>query len=92
MRPAHCALALSGKLDAYSTANWDGGHIKFWSRHTLTTLLHETGFHVVALRGAGRWPWLWKSMLLAARKPLAQFDGTSPPTAPRPAGTLRPRR
>jgi 2-polyprenyl-3-methyl-5-hydroxy-6-metoxy-1,4-benzoquinol methylase len=67
----NCALALSGKLDAHFTALWDGGHIKFWSRRTLTALLQEAGFQVVAFRGAGRWPWLWKSMLLAARKPLA---------------------
>ena len=67
----NCTLALSGKLDSHFTALWDGGHIKFWSRRTLTALLQEAGFQVVAFRGAGRWPWLWKSMLLAARKPLA---------------------
>lgn len=63
------ALAVSGKLDAHFTALWEGGHIKFWSRQTLTALLQEAGFEVVAFRGAGRWPWLWKSMLIAARKP-----------------------
>ena len=40
------------------------------SRHTLSALLEEAGFQVLAFRGAGRFPWLWKSMLLAARKPL----------------------
>ena len=64
------ALAASGKLDAHFTALWDGGHIKFWSRRTLSALLTETGFEPIAFRGAGRWPWLWKSMLIAARKPL----------------------
>lgn len=64
-------LAASGKLDAHFTALWDGGHIKFWSRRTLTALLQEAGFELVDFRGAGRWPWLWKSMLIAARKPLA---------------------
>lgn len=67
----NCALALTGKLDAHFTALWDGGHIKFWSRSTLTTLLEEARFQVVGFRGAGRCPWVWKSMLLAARKPLA---------------------
>ncbi len=66
----NCALALTGKLDAHFTALWDGGHIKFWSRRTLAVLLEEAGFEVVAFRGAGRFPLLWKSMLLAARKPL----------------------
>ena len=67
----NCALALSGKLDAHFTALWDGGHIKFWSRRTLTALLQEASFQVVSFRGAGRWPWLWKSMLIGARKPLS---------------------
>jgi 2-polyprenyl-6-hydroxyphenyl methylase/3-demethylubiquinone-9 3-methyltransferase len=62
-------LAASGKLDAHFTALWDGGHIKFWSRGTLSALLQDAGFEVVAFRGAGRWPWLWKSMLIAARRP-----------------------
>lgn len=69
------ALALSGKLDAHFTALWDGGHIKFWSRATLSHLLSESGFQVLAFRGAGRWPWLWKSMLIAARKPLGDPAG-----------------
>ena len=66
----NCALAITGKLDAHFTALWVGGHIKFWSRRTLTELLEEAGFQVVAFRGAGRLPWLWMSMLLVARKPL----------------------
>ena len=66
----NCALALSGKLDAHFTALWDGGHIKFWSRATLSCLLSESGFELLAFRGPGRWPWLWKSMLIAARKPM----------------------
>jgi 2-polyprenyl-6-hydroxyphenyl methylase/3-demethylubiquinone-9 3-methyltransferase len=37
-------LALTGKLDAHFTALWDGGHIKFWSRTTLSQLLGEVGF------------------------------------------------
>src|SRR6185312_11696355 len=38
------ALAVSGKMDSHFTALWDGGHIKFWSRSTLTVLLKEAGF------------------------------------------------
>jgi len=62
------ALALSGKFDRHFTALWDGGHIKFWSRATLTQLLAEEGFSVSGFRGAGRLPLLWKSMILIARK------------------------
>jgi hypothetical protein len=47
---------------------WHGGHIKFWSRNTLSLLLQESGFEVVAFSGVGRFPYLWKSMVLVARK------------------------
>lgn len=62
------ALALTNRLDAHFTALWDGGHIKFWSRRTLTALLREQGFEPRGFRGAGRVPWLWKSMVLSARR------------------------
>lgn len=62
------ALALSGKFDNHFTALWDGGHIKFWSRATLTKLLEEEGFLVTGFIGAGRIPYLWKSMILIAQK------------------------
>jgi len=63
------ALAVSGKLDAHFTALWDGGHIKFWSRDTLSRLLSEEGFSVTGFIGTGRVPFLWKSMILIAQKP-----------------------
>jgi 2-polyprenyl-3-methyl-5-hydroxy-6-metoxy-1,4-benzoquinol methylase len=62
------ALAVTGKMDAHFTALWDGGHIKFWSRATLTTLLEEGGLRVVSFAGAGRAPYLWHSMILRAVK------------------------
>lgn len=62
-------LAASGQLDRHFTALWDGGHIKFWSRHTLSHLLQEAGFVELRFQGAGRLPWLWKSMLIAGRRP-----------------------
>jgi 2-polyprenyl-6-hydroxyphenyl methylase/3-demethylubiquinone-9 3-methyltransferase len=62
------ALAVTGRMDSHYTALWDGGHIKFWSRATLTTLLHEHGFEVIRFEGAGRIPWLWKSMIVTARR------------------------
>jgi 2-polyprenyl-3-methyl-5-hydroxy-6-metoxy-1,4-benzoquinol methylase len=61
------ALAVTGKLDAHFTVLWDGGHIKFFSRDTLERMLRENGFEVTAFAGAGRWPYLWKSMLLKAK-------------------------
>lgn len=70
------ALAATGRLDKHFTALWDGGHIKFFSRRTLTHMLNEAGFELSAFEGAGRLPFLWKSMVLKAHAPLRL------PTAP----------
>jgi 2-polyprenyl-3-methyl-5-hydroxy-6-metoxy-1,4-benzoquinol methylase len=61
------ALSLFNKWDSHHTPLWHGGHIKFWSRATLTELLEQNGFKVVAFKGVGRLPCLWKSMILVAR-------------------------
>ena len=61
------ALALLGRWDHHHTALWDGGHIKFFSYATLTTLLAANGFEVVNFVGVGRLPGLWKSMIVVAR-------------------------
>ena len=62
------ALAVSDKLDQHFTALWDGGHIKFWSVSTLSTLLEEAGFEVISVDRVGRFAPLAKSMILVARK------------------------
>jgi 2-polyprenyl-3-methyl-5-hydroxy-6-metoxy-1,4-benzoquinol methylase len=62
-------LALANKWDAHLNPFWEGGHIRFWSRKTLSQLLNESGFQVVRFMGAGRIPFLWKSMILVAQKP-----------------------
>ena len=62
------ALSIFGKWDKHHTALWHGGHIKFWSKRTLTELLENNGFSVVQFLGVGRFPYLWKSMILVAQK------------------------
>jgi 2-polyprenyl-3-methyl-5-hydroxy-6-metoxy-1,4-benzoquinol methylase len=65
------AVAVSGHMDRSLTALWDGGHIKHWSRKTLTQLMLEQSFEVVAFDGAGRRPpYLWRGMVMVFRKPL----------------------
>ena len=61
-------LAATGKLDAHFTTLWEGGHIKFFSRRTLTKLLELAGFRYESFQVAGRFPGLWKSMLLQVQK------------------------
>ncbi|WP_053405518.1 bifunctional 2-polyprenyl-6-hydroxyphenol methylase/3-demethylubiquinol 3-O-methyltransferase UbiG [Persicobacter sp. CCB-QB2] len=60
-------MAVFGKWDKHLTVLWDGGHIKFWSKETLSKLLEEQGFEVVAFKGVGRIPFVWKSMIIKAR-------------------------
>jgi 2-polyprenyl-6-hydroxyphenyl methylase/3-demethylubiquinone-9 3-methyltransferase len=60
-------LALTNSWDAHLSPFWEGGHIKFWSYKTLSQLLNESGFHIVRFIGAGRLPFLWKSMIVVAQ-------------------------
>ncbi len=62
-------LSLFGKWDSHANPLWDGGHIKLWSRVTLTRLLEEAGFQNIQFRGAGRLPFLWMTMVLSGDKP-----------------------
>jgi 2-polyprenyl-3-methyl-5-hydroxy-6-metoxy-1,4-benzoquinol methylase len=62
------AIAVLNKWDKHHTPLWHGGHIKFWSKPTLSRLLDENGFDTIDFRGVGRLPYLWKSMILVARK------------------------
>jgi 2-polyprenyl-3-methyl-5-hydroxy-6-metoxy-1,4-benzoquinol methylase len=62
-------LAVTGKMDKHFTVTWDHGHIKFWSKKTLTFVLEEAGFQVEKFAGSGRLPYLWNSMAILARKP-----------------------
>ncbi len=60
-------LSLFDKWDPHLSPLWDGGHIKFWSPTTLRQLVEPEGFEFIKFVGAGRLPYLWKSMVLAFR-------------------------
>ncbi len=62
-------ISAQGAWDRHFTALWDGGHIKFWSYPTLRQLLSEAGFERFEFYGAGRAPYLWKSMVIRCSKP-----------------------
>lgn len=61
------ALSLFNGMDRHHTVLWDGGHIKFFSVKTLSQLLQEEGFTDLQFKFAGRFPFLWKGMLVSAR-------------------------
>ena len=77
-------LSIFGRWDSHANPLWDGGHIKLWSRKTLTKLLAEAGFTKMQFRGAGRFPLLWMTMVLAA-------DKCQNSTSRSPSATCRPR-
>ena len=62
------ALALLNKWDSHADPLWDGGHIKLWSKATLSKLLQENGFDNLQFRGAGRIPYLWMTMVMSGDK------------------------
>ena len=62
-------VALAGRWDQHHSVHNEGGHIKFFSRRALGTLLADAGFERLRFCGAGRVPYLWKSMVFSARRP-----------------------
>jgi len=62
------ALSILNGWDRHFTADWDGGHIKFFSPTTLAKMALEAGFGNLKFRNVGRVPYLWKSMILVGRK------------------------
>jgi SAM-dependent methyltransferase len=61
------ALAVTGQLDGHWQAWRDGGHIKFFSRATVTDLIRREGFVVTGFVRVGRIPPLAKSMVVESR-------------------------
>jgi 2-polyprenyl-3-methyl-5-hydroxy-6-metoxy-1,4-benzoquinol methylase len=64
------ALSVAGKWDSHASPLWDGGHIKIWSKATLSQLLTEAGFEQLQFRGVGRVPFLWMTMVMSGKKPI----------------------
>jgi hypothetical protein len=61
-------IALLNKSDTHFNPLWEGGHIKFFSKNTLEKLIYRNGFKLENFYGAGRIPYLWKSMILVCKK------------------------
>lgn len=60
-------LSVFNQWDVHTNPVAVGGHIKFWSKGTLSKLLSEGGFTVTDFKGCGRMPYFWKSMVIKAR-------------------------
>jgi 2-polyprenyl-3-methyl-5-hydroxy-6-metoxy-1,4-benzoquinol methylase len=59
-------LSIFNKWDSHMNPLWLGGHIKLWSKRTLSKALTNAGFTIIAFRGCGRAPYFWKSMIIKA--------------------------
>lgn len=62
------ALSVANKWDFHHHPLRVGGHIKFWSKSTLIALFQKGPFRFVEFHGAGRLPFLWKSMIMVFQK------------------------
>jgi SAM-dependent methyltransferase len=62
------ALSVLGRWDRHFAVDWEGGHIKFFSRRTLTAMAEAGRFVPERWIGVGRLPGLWKSMMLVATR------------------------
>lgn len=62
------SIALFNKFDEHFNSLWEGGHIKFFSKSTLSELLKSNGFEQIRFLGCGRISYLWKSMMIIGEK------------------------
>ena len=62
-------LALTNRFDDHWHPLRDYGHVKFFSRRTLSQLFVESGFHEIRFATAGRIPAIACSMIVSGRKP-----------------------
>lgn len=62
------ALSLTNKWDFHHHPLRVGGHIKFWSKKTLGSLFEKGPFRTLEFHGAGRIPFLWKSMAMVFKR------------------------
>jgi 2-polyprenyl-3-methyl-5-hydroxy-6-metoxy-1,4-benzoquinol methylase len=63
------ALSLMNAWDRHTSPLHLGGHIRFFSRTTLTELFTNAGYRGIEFKGAGRVPYLWKSMVMCGTRP-----------------------
>jgi 2-polyprenyl-3-methyl-5-hydroxy-6-metoxy-1,4-benzoquinol methylase len=62
------AISLVNGWDRHFSVEWDGGHIKFFSKKALTQMACSAGFRNPRFQGVGRLPGLWKSIIMIVQK------------------------
>jgi len=62
------AIALINGFDFHFNPLFEGGHVKFFSKNTICKIFGDTNFEPVDFTGSGRLPYLWKSMVIVAKR------------------------
>jgi 2-polyprenyl-6-hydroxyphenyl methylase/3-demethylubiquinone-9 3-methyltransferase len=62
------ALSVTNGWDRHFGVDWDGGHIKFFSKTTLAQMASNAGFVNIRFFPVGRFAGLWKAMIMVAEK------------------------
>jgi 2-polyprenyl-3-methyl-5-hydroxy-6-metoxy-1,4-benzoquinol methylase len=62
------ALSLTNGWDRHFSVDWDGGHIKFFSKTTLARMASNAEFVNIRFFPVGRFAGLWKAMIMVAQK------------------------
>ena len=69
------AISLLNGWDRHFAVGWDGGHVKFFSKHTLRNMAESHGFRLERAVGVGRIPLFWKSMIMMLERVETQMHG-----------------
>jgi len=64
-------LSIFNRWDRHFSVQWDVGHVKFFSVKSLRSLLAEESFGEIGFNFAGRFPYVWKSMICSCKQPFA---------------------
>jgi 2-polyprenyl-3-methyl-5-hydroxy-6-metoxy-1,4-benzoquinol methylase len=62
-------ISFLNRWDNHFKVAWDGGHIKFFSKKTLSKMIKEADFRDCCFHYVGRFYLLWKSMICEAIRP-----------------------
>lgn len=62
------AISVLGKWDQHHGVNWPGGHIKFFSVASLSSMIRQVGLNEPSFAFYGRFPGFWKNMIAVATK------------------------
>jgi 2-polyprenyl-3-methyl-5-hydroxy-6-metoxy-1,4-benzoquinol methylase len=62
------ALAVSGRMEQHLDTSWSGACVHHYTSRSISRLLGDAGFEVLAIERAGRIPALAKSMIITCQK------------------------